>query len=46
MVSSVVLLAFETASKKFLYAVRPAIDFGELSRLFHLPLTCVAMPPP
>ena len=45
-VSSVVLLARDVALKKFLYAVRPAIDCGEESRPFHLPLICVAMPPP
>ncbi len=32
--------------KKFLYAVRPAIDCGVLSEPIHLPLTCVAIPPP
>jgi hypothetical protein len=34
-VSSVVLLAFEVARKKFLYAVRPAIDFGVFRSPFH-----------
>src|SRR3954462_4134456 len=45
-VSSVVLLACDVALKKFLYAVRPAIDCGELRTPFPLPLTCVAIPPP
>ena len=45
-VSSVVLLAREAAVKKFLYAVRPAIERGEESEPFHLPLTCVAILPP
>src|SRR5215469_1662628 len=45
-VSSVVLLAREAALKKFLYALRPAIDLGEARRPFHVPLTWVAMPPP
>ena len=44
--SSVVLLPRDTAVKKLLYAVSPAIDCFEESRPFHLPLTCVAMPPP
>src|SRR4051794_27077527 len=45
-VSSVVLLARDVALKKFLYAVKPAIDCGDESRPFHLLLICVAMPPP
>ena len=44
--SSVVLLARETELKKFLYAVRPAIDLGVSRAPFHLPLTRVAMFPP
>jgi len=45
-VSSVVFDARDVAAKKFLYAVRPTIDFGDARRPFHLPLTCVAIPPP
>ena len=45
-VSSVVLLPFDAALKKFLKAVRPASDFGDASAPFHLPLILVAICPP
>src|SRR3954453_3446191 len=44
--SSLVLLAFDVALKKFLNAVRPATDCGESRLPTHLPEWVLAMEPP
>ena len=43
---SAVFDAFEVAAKKFLYAVRPAIDLGESRLPTHLPPRVLAIVPP